>query len=143
MKDLVQFHAENKLLLMASSQRGLRIMGQTVANHDKRSAEQAFMEYENHLANALNCSPKHESNINVMMHAFGYFSKDLSSKEKAFFLNSFEEYRREQVPLSVPLEILRSSIIRFEVDYLWRQTFFSPYPVDLVKITDSGKGRSC
>ena len=108
----------------------------------RKNVRQVFTEYENYLVDTLKRIPTHKSNINVMMHAFGYFSKDLSSKEKQFFLNSFEEYRREQVPLSVPLELLRASIIRFEVDYLWRQTFFSPYPVDLVKITDSGKGRS-
>ena len=36
MKDLVQFQAENKLLLMAYHQTELRKMGRIVANHDKR-----------------------------------------------------------------------------------------------------------
>ncbi len=57
------------------------------------------------------------------------------------FFNSLEEYRRKQALLSVPLKIIRANIIRFEVDYLSRELFFKPYPVDLVKITDPGKGR--
>jgi uncharacterized protein YbgA (DUF1722 family)/uncharacterized protein YbbK (DUF523 family) len=142
MRDLVQFHAENKLLLMACSQKELKIMGQIVANHEKKEPKQVFKQYETHLSNALGHAPKYKGNINVIMHAFGYFSKNLSSKEKQFFLNSLEEYRREQVPLSVPLRLLRADIIRFETEYLSQQTFFEPYPVDLVEVTDSGKGRT-
>ena len=71
----------------------------------------------------------------------GYFSKEISSNEKAFILDSMEKYRAGRVPLSVPLNVLRSLIVRFEQDYLMQQTFFEPYPEELVEITDSGKGR--
>ena len=55
--------------------------------------------------------------------------------------NSLEEFSREQVPLSVPLNIIRSYIVRFKVGYLAQQKYFQPYPPDLVQVTDSGKGR--
>jgi uncharacterized protein YbgA (DUF1722 family)/uncharacterized protein YbbK (DUF523 family) len=142
MKELVRFHAGNKFLLMAYSQKELKTMGQIVANHEKRNPEEVFREYEERLCAAFRHSPTYKANINVIMHAFGYFSKGMSPKERRFFLNSLEEYRREQVPLSVPLGLLRGAIVRFEVDYLAQQTFFEPYPTDLVEITDSGKGRS-
>ena len=60
---------------------------------------------------------------------------------KNFFLNTLEEYRREQIPLSVPLRLLHSHVIRFNEPYLMQQVFFEPYPLDLVEITDSGKCR--
>ncbi|MFH2012882.1 MAG: DUF523 and DUF1722 domain-containing protein [Pseudomonadota bacterium] len=142
MKGLIQFHAENKLFLMASSQKTLKIMGKIVANHDKKNIRRVFEEYETYIAKALSCKPKYKSNINVIMHAFGYFSKYLSTKEKEFFLNILEEYRREQVPLSVPLKLSKAYIFRFEIGYLLQQTFFSPYPLALVDIKDSGKGRN-
>ena len=75
------------------------------------------------------------------MHGLGYFSNELSSDEKAFFLDSLERYRAESVPLSVPLNIIRSFVVRFHEDYLAQQTFFEPYPEELMEITDSGKGR--
>ena len=140
-KELVQFHAENKLLLMAYNQKELKVMGQIAANHEKEKIEVIFAEYEEHLNKALANPVKYRATINVMMHALGYFSKKLSSDEKRFFLNYLEEYRREQVPLSVPLSLLRSYIVRFKEEYLARQTFFEPYPAEFLTVRDSGKGR--
>lgn len=142
MKDLVQFHAENKLLLMAYNQKELKTMGQIVANHQKKEVSSVFKDYEAHLYSAMAAIPKYTSNINVMMHALGYFSKKLSSEEKRFFLNTLEEYRREQIPLSVPLSILRSYIVRFKEKYLEDQSFFHPYPAEFLAVRDSGKGRA-
>jgi uncharacterized protein YbgA (DUF1722 family)/uncharacterized protein YbbK (DUF523 family) len=141
MKGLVQFHAENKLLFMAYNQKEMRIMGPIVANHEKKKIGEIFGGYEEHFHQALATTPKYKSIINVLLHAFGYFSKELSSEEKRFFLNTLEEYRREQTPLSVPLSLIRSYIIRFEEDYLKQQTFFHPYPAEFSAVTDSGKGR--
>jgi uncharacterized protein YbgA (DUF1722 family)/uncharacterized protein YbbK (DUF523 family) len=141
MKELVQFHAENKFLLMAYSQKELSFMGKIVANYEKKKAYDVFKDYEVHIYNAFVNTSRYTSNINVMMHGMGYFSEKLSSDEKRFFLNELEEYRREQVPLSVPISLLRSYIVRFKEDYLAQQTFFNPYPEDLINLRDSGKGR--
>ena len=140
MKALVEFHSSNKLLFMSYNQSELRQMGPVVANHEKKNIDILFKEYEDHLNRALAGHMKYTSNINVMTHAFGYFSGELSSEEKRFFLNTLEEYRREQVPLSVPVSILRSYIVRFKEEYLSAQTFFKPYPLDFVSVRDSGKG---
>jgi uncharacterized protein YbgA (DUF1722 family)/uncharacterized protein YbbK (DUF523 family) len=141
MKDLVRFHTENKYLLMTYSQKILRELGRIVANHDKKPVSIVFQEYSNSLSQAFIKAPRFSSTINVLMHALGYFSKNLTAKEKAFFLDTLEKYRVEKVPLSVPLNILSSWTIRFEVKYLNNQTFFYPYPEALMHITDSGKGR--
>lgn len=141
MKDLVEFHAANKLLLMSYNQKELKIMGQIVANHGKKPAAGVFKEYREHLFKAVSNLQKYTSNINVMMHVLGYFSKELSKEEKKFFLNTLEEYRREQAPLSVPVSLLRSYIVRFGEEYLAQQTFFAPYPTAFIAVRDSGKGR--
>ncbi len=138
---LVQFQAENKLLLMAYNQKELKILGQIVANKDKRPVDDVYGLYEEHFNAALSTPARYTSNINVLMHAMGHFSKDLSPQEKRYFLASLERYREGKIPLSATLSILRSWIIRFEDTYLNQQTFFEPYPEALVEITDSGKGR--
>lgn len=140
-KDLVQFHAEHKMLIMAYNQKELRILGSIVANHVQNKPEKVFSDYAEHFKKAFDKPAKFTSNINVLMHGLGYFAEQLSSAEKKFFLNTLEEYRREQIPLSVPLRLLRAHIIRFNEKYLMQQVFFDPYPLDLVEITDSGKGR--
>ena len=141
MKRLVKFQAENKFLLMAYNQKEMRIMGRIVANLEKRPVSDVIEDYHGHLKAALAAAPKYTSAINVLMHALGYFSDDLTGREKAFFLESLEEYRGAKVPLSVPVGIAKSYVVRFESDYLMQQSFFRPYPEELVRITDSGKGR--
>jgi len=141
MKELVQFHTENKLLLMAYNQEKMRILGRIVANPDKKPFSEIINGYEEQLAGAFSKVSRYASNINVLMHEFGYFSKELSSGEKAFFLDSLERYRAGSVPLSIPLNIIGALIVRFQEDYLAQQTFFGPYPEELMEITDSGKGR--
>jgi uncharacterized protein YbgA (DUF1722 family)/uncharacterized protein YbbK (DUF523 family) len=141
MRDLVSFQAENKFLLMAYNQKELRILGRIVANHEKRPPRQVLDDYQEHLSRAFSRLSGHKSNINVLMHALGYFSKDLSHEEKSFFLDALQRYLVGKLPLSVPLNLVQAWIVRFENDYLGQQTFFSPYPEGLMKISDSGKGR--
>jgi uncharacterized protein YbgA (DUF1722 family) len=141
MRDLVQFHTENKLLLMAYSQKQLKTLGRLVANTEKKPAKDVIGEYRTGLEAALTGAPRFTSCINVLMHAMGYFSKELTSREKAFFLDALQDFREERTPLSVPVGIMKSYMVRFEEPYLMQQTFFNPYPDSLVSVTDSGKGR--
>ncbi len=142
MHGLVQFHAENKLLLMAYSQKELRMLGRIVANPEKQPLDQVVADYRQHLQAALAQWPRYRSHINVLMHSLGYFSRYLTGNERAYFLEQLEKYRAGRVPLSVPLTLLNAWIVRFGQEYLRQQTFFQPYPDALVEITDSGKGRS-
>jgi len=139
---LIGFQANNKLLLMAYNQKQLRILGKIVANHEKHNIDRVLSDYQNNLYHALNKSPRYTSNINALMHALGYFSKQLLSEEKSYFLKSLDKYRNEQLPLSALTGIIRAWIIKYKNDYLAGQTFFEPYPNELISISDSGKGRS-
>jgi uncharacterized protein YbgA (DUF1722 family)/uncharacterized protein YbbK (DUF523 family) len=140
-RDLVRFQSENKLLFMAYNQKQLREMGRVVANHEKRDLADVVEIYAHHLHLAFVRMPRVTSHINVLMHALGYFSKQLLSREKAHFLDLLELYRDAKVPLSAAIAVVQSWIARFENAYLEAQTYFRPYPLELVEITDSGKGR--
>jgi uncharacterized protein YbgA (DUF1722 family)/uncharacterized protein YbbK (DUF523 family) len=141
MGDLVRFQASNKLLLMAYSQKELRLLGPIVANHEKRPFDEVIADYESHFRAALARPAKRRWHVNVLMHGLGYFSNEMSSDEKAFFLETLDEYRAGDVPLSVPAYLLRSFIVRWNEEYLLHQTFFNPYPEELRLRKDSGKGR--
>ena len=140
-KDIVSFQASNKLLLMAYNQTVLRALGRIVANPKKRSVSELLDDYEEHLMKALSKPARYTSDINVLMHTLGYFSKKLNHEEKAFFLDTLEQYRNGSIPLSACLSVVRSWIARFGEPYLEMQSYFEPYPMELVEITDSGKGR--
>jgi len=141
MKDLVRFQSENKLLLMAHAEKHMRVLGRVVANPEKRPVDEVMANYGDGLEKALAAPPRPTACINVLMHALGYFKKQLTSREKTFFLAALEDYRAKRVPLSVPVGIMRSHVVRFEETYLEGQTFFEPYPAELITVTDSGKGR--
>ncbi len=141
LKDLIRFHSENKLLLMAYNQKELRELGRIVASPDKKKIDEVYEGYERHLSAALSKASSYPSNINVLMHAMGYFKKDLSAKEKAFFLDALQRYRVGRIPLSVTISLMRSWVIRFDESYLMQQTYFEPYPEELVETVDRTKER--
>ena len=138
---LQDFHARNKLMLMACHQSGQKALGRLLGNRDKRSFDAVAADYEQYLIQALRYGPKPGQVINVLMHALGYFKKELRTREKALFLDLLEQYRAGRVPLSAPTAVLSAWIARIEEPYLAQQTFFAPYPPELVTITDSGRGR--
>lgn len=138
---LVRFQAENKLLFFAYKEAEMRKLGRIVANQQHLSWDKVINEYELHLHKLLQEMTTYKANINALMHAFGYFSKELSSQEKKFFLDTLDKYRDNKVPLSVPNNILEAWIIKYDENYLKEQSFFHPYPDKLIEIKDSGKGR--
>jgi uncharacterized protein YbgA (DUF1722 family) len=82
---------------------------------------------------------KRSSNINVFTHIFGFFSKHLSANEKQFFLETVQLYREGRVPFTSVLGLLKGWAIRFQEEYLMRQTFFNPFPADLIEWSDAGR----
>lgn len=141
MGDLVAFHSRHKLLLMACSQAGLRRLGRIVAGHRKGRAADTFAAYGPALKSALGRSARRGPVINALMHAMGYFSRQLNAGEKALFLDDLERYRAGRLPLSACQGVLAAWIARFGQEYLAGQSLFRPFPDDLVEISDSGKGR--
>ncbi len=140
MDELIRFHSRQKFLLMAHGQAKLRELGRIVANPEKLPPKEVIRRYGEKFREAFLRPPRRPSVINVFEHAFGYVSHGLSPKERRYFLGLLEEYRAERVPASVPREVLRAWIIRFDVKYLAEQAFFTPFPPELLLPLDSGRG---
>jgi uncharacterized protein YbgA (DUF1722 family) len=129
------------MLLMAYHQTKLRELGRLVAGAKARKLAAVIDDYERILGEAFARAPRYTSNVNVLMHVLGYFSKELTPRERAHFLDLLDSYRAGKIPMSAACAVARSWIARFDNDYLAQQSFFEPYPSELVEITDSGKGR--
>jgi uncharacterized protein YbgA (DUF1722 family)/uncharacterized protein YbbK (DUF523 family) len=131
-RELLRFHTDNKFLLMGYNQKELRILGNILANQDKQQLSSLLSDYEHHLHLALSKAPRYTSEINMLDHAFGYVSQDLSAQEKKFYIDLREKFRQGKIPISVPINLVRSWVLRFQQPYLLTQTFFQPYPDDLL-----------
>ena len=141
MKDLVQFHATHKYLLMSYSQTGLRKLGQIVAGGSQKTVAPTVREYVDVFYETLKNPSEYTSQINVLHHVMGHFSDLVERSEIEYMLDLIEEFRRGGLPLSVPVQVLRGWAIRFKSEYVLDQAFLHPYPTELVAISDSGKGR--
>lgn len=137
---LMDFHSKNRLLFMAYNQIKQKELDEIIDKHEKKDIKLLFCEYELILLKLLDKMPRYTSNAKVMMHTLGHFLNDISINEKEYILKLIEEYNQGEVPLSVPLSVLKYNAIRFNNNYLLNQTFLEPYPKELVTITDSGKG---
>ena len=141
MRKLVDFQAKNKMLFMAYNQSVMRQLGKTVANLEKRAIADVVAQYEELLGKMFAKQARFTSHVNVLEHAYGYFRKELSDGEKKHWREMLQKYRDEKIPLSALLLLMRSWIARFGEAYLDQQTYFEPYPEELVALSDSGKGR--
>jgi uncharacterized protein YbgA (DUF1722 family)/uncharacterized protein YbbK (DUF523 family) len=135
LNDLLEFHTHNKLLLQTHNQIYSRELGRILSNSKNKPLRTIKMEYGQLLLKTLDEPASAQAIINVLQHALGYFSQELSHQEKALFLDTVDKYREGRVPLLLCQNLLKSWIIRFEEDYLKKQTFFNPYPDELMEIT--------
>jgi uncharacterized protein YbgA (DUF1722 family)/uncharacterized protein YbbK (DUF523 family) len=141
-KALMDFHSDNKYLLMAYNQAEMRNLGKIIGTQKGWAFEEVYHDYGSHLRSAFAKGPKFSSYINILHHTFGYVSKKLSKEEKEFFLDMVEMYREDRTPLFTCLALIRSWVVRFDVEYLANQTIFEPYPQDLGATFDANRWRN-
>lgn len=139
MGELVKFHSQYKYLFLAYHPNHLKTLGKLVANHEQVNIKDVLINYERVMNKLLSTAPNKMRFVNVMLHIFGYFSKELNVKEKAYFLDAIAQYQNNQIPQSTVMAILRVWVVRFDNEYLMDQTIFEPYPLELVEVRDSGK----
>lgn len=138
--ELIEFNEKNNFLFMAYSQNQQKILSRIIRYYKNSTLNKVLGNYELHLNRLLLRTPSKGQVINVMLHIFGYISKELSAKEKAYFLDTLESYQNQHIPQSTVMTLLQSWVIRFDITYLLEQTIFEPFPKELIQVTDSGKG---
>jgi uncharacterized protein YbgA (DUF1722 family) len=131
MGNLVDFHTRNKLLLMSHSPKHYRLMGKLVAGGKQMPIRDLYDQYQLQLMEALRMKTTIRKNINVLQHVMGYFKKQLSSDEKQELLEVFDHYRRELIPLIVPITLINHYVRKYDQPYLKQQTYLNPHPVEL------------
>ncbi len=131
-RDLIDFHTDLKLLILAHSPRHYSMLGRLLARPGASGPEELRKSYLSLLTEALRLQATSRKNTNVLLHGMGYFKKQLTGDEKAELIDVIEAYHKGYVPLIVPITLMNHYVRKYRVPYLERQCFFNPYPVELM-----------
>ncbi|MFZ0241824.1 MAG: DUF523 and DUF1722 domain-containing protein [Desulfobacterales bacterium] len=131
MANLVDFHTRHKLLILAHSPTHYRAMGKLVAGGKSLAAPELYDRYEQQLIEAMRLKMTIKKNGNVLYHLLGYFKKELSADEKQELLDIIEQFRREVVPLIVPITLINHYVRKYRQPYLQQQVYLNPHPIEL------------
>ncbi|MFC1863885.1 YbgA family protein [Thermodesulfobacteriota bacterium] len=131
MANILDFHTRHKLLIMAHSVKHYRLMGRLIAVGKGRPLSELYKEYEELLMEALKLKATVKKSTNVLQHMMGYFKKQLSSFEKKELNEIIDQYRREYIPLIVPITLINHYVKKYEQEYLMKQVYLNPHPVEL------------
>jgi len=130
--DLIDFHTDHKLLIMAHSPRHYSILGRLIGNTKKEKRENILSEYIRILMEGMKLIATVNKNTNVLQHIQGYFKKHLTSEEKQELIGIIQSYSKEFIPLVVPITLLKHYVRKFNVSYLKRQYYLEPHPMELM-----------
>ena len=132
-RGLVAFHTAHKLTFMAHSNTHSRQLGRLVAEAGTRPWDELIGNYAHVMADALRLIATPKKQANVLHHLMGFLKQSLLSGDKLEVLDLIDEYRKERVPLIVPLTLLRHHLRRNPVpDWVRLQAYLNPYPQELM-----------
>ena len=128
---LTGFHAVLKLTLMSHDQDAARALGKLAATARADNLRAVAADY---LAGAMACLRKvasRNNHVNVLQHIQGYLKKDLDGDDKAELVETIQQYHRGEVPLIVPVTLLRHHFRRNPDPYIDKSWYMAPYPGEL------------
>lgn len=131
-RDLILFHTEHKLLILAHSPKHYTLLGRLVADAKKWERKALLNEYFAVLMDGLRLLATTRKNTNVLQHIAGYFKKRLSPKEKQELSTVIQTYHKGLIPLIVPLVLIDHYVNKYDEPYLKRQYYLHPHPLELI-----------
>lgn len=126
---LIAFHSRYKLLMLAHSQEKYRELGPFVAAMSQWDSLEAYaFEYRNRMMALLSQPATRRNHTNVLMHAQGYFRRQLSSPQRQELAELIDRYRCGVQPLLAPITMLKHYMSQYPHPWLTQQRYFDPYP---------------
>ncbi|MGC8120151.1 YbgA family protein [Marinobacter sp. VGCF2001] len=128
---LIDFHTRHKFTLLAHSEKIYRQLGPMLGDLKSEPLEQIADRYIHRFMEAMTQRVSRGSHVNAMQHLLGFLKDGMSAEEKAVLLEQIEAYQRREIPLVVPMTLLRLAQRKEPVDYLHSQKYLTPYPDEL------------
>ncbi len=126
---LLRFHARHKLIIM--SHQDYRPLGQLLAGLTAENLQETGQQYILQLMMLLKNIATRGKHVNVLQHIQGYLKKELSADDKAELSETISRYRGGEIPLIVPLTLLKHHFRKNPVPYIDESYYMTPYPQEL------------
>lgn len=128
---LVAFHAGQKYLFMTHDQHNARELGQMVAKAGIEDIQALSEKYISLAMELLKKHPDRNRHTNALQHIMDYLRKDIDKDDKQELLKSIMSYQKGELPLFVPLTLLKHHFSKHPNEYISIQRYLSPFPVEL------------
>lgn len=125
---LVEFHTAHKFIILSRGQVGCRVLGRLVARAGSEDIGMLAEHYIHELMVVLKTRATRKRHTDVLQHLMGYLKRHLDAVDKAELQALIEAYRQGEIPLIVPVTMLRYCLRRFPNAYLTLQKYMAPYP---------------
>lgn len=125
---LIAFHTDHKYLLMSHCQLTYKELGKMLANLSSGSFDDCANRYIHGLMNALKRRVNRRRHSNVLQHIAGYLKHSLDRDDKMELCDIIDAYRHAELPLVVPVTLLKHFFRRYPNSYISRQFYLQPYP---------------
>lgn len=128
---LIEFHTRHKFQLLAHSERIYRQLGPMLGDLKSEPLPELADRYIHRFMEAMSQQVSRGSHVNAMQHLMGYLRDSMANEDRKVLMEQIEAYHRGEIPLVVPMTLLRMAQRREPVDYLHTQHYLTPYPDEL------------
>jgi len=126
---LTHFHARHKLIIMSHAD--YHPLGRLAASACAENLSAVAAQYILLLMTRLKKIATRPQHVNVLQHIQGYLKKQLTMDETAELCEVIEAYRRAELPLVVPITLLKHHFRKTPDPYIEQSYYMSPYPQEL------------
>ena len=137
-KNIIEFHKNNLLLLKSYDEESTNEVSDIL--NENRMEDQVH-QYKKKVLNIVSNQRKKENKLSIIIKVFEKYKNMLNEEEINMFNGLIESYENQRIPFSTLEVVIKMYATRFKDKDILNQTFFYPYPENLINITDSGKGR--
>jgi uncharacterized protein YbgA (DUF1722 family)/uncharacterized protein YbbK (DUF523 family) len=130
--DLVAFHSANKMTLHSHHPQKYRELGPLVAEAGTADFPDLLDRYGAAYMDILRHRATRKRHTDVLQHLLGHLKQAIDADDRAELVELIEAYRTGQVPLIVPITMLRHHFRRHGSDWVNGQTYLAPYPDELM-----------
>lgn len=128
---LIEFHTRHKFQLLAHSEKLYRQLGPMLGDLKSEPLKDIADRYIASFMEAMTQRVSRGSHVNAMQHLMGYLRDSMADEDRQVLMEQIDAYHRGEVPLVVPMTLLRMAQRREPVDYLSSQKYLTPYPDEL------------